>query len=260
MNILDMLLDAVCVVDEDGVFLSASGAVEAIFGYTVDEMIGRSMIELVHPDDVARTQQAAARLMLGKLQYDFENRYIRKDGRVVHLMWSARWYPEQGIRVAVARDVTARYLPLTPPGAEVDASQSAFTETNQPVSVSIPGLAADEIRDNPVVRVPAVLALPRWRLLGAPPQLVAPNGAVLRLSGQDYIVMKAITGARRVVSRREIVEALGHVFIDYDQRRLDTQMRRLRRRVLEVCGLKLPITTLRSVGFRFYEDVVVDTI
>lgn len=235
MNILEMLLDAVCVVNEDGVFLSASGAVEAIFGYSVDEMIGRSMIELVHPDDVACTQQAVARLMAGQLQYDFENRYIRKDGGVVHLMWAARWYPEQGIRVAVARDVTARH-------ESSSAESSSSQDTNAAVTVS------------------AALALPRWHLHDAPPTLVAPNGSVLKLSGQDYLVLGAIARPRRVVSRREIIEALGCDFIDYDQRRLDTQIRRLRRRVLEASGLELPVTTLRSIGFRFYEDVLVDAL
>lgn len=228
-NLLDLLLDAVCVVNEDGVFLSASGAIERIFGYTVQEMIGRPMLELVHPDDRERTIQAVGRLMTGQLQYDFENRYVRKDGSIVHLMWAARWYPEQGIRVAVARDVSER--------KQREAGQGKNVPASEPVALQ------------------QALELPQWQLKASPPQLVSPAGAALRLSAQDYLVLKAIAGPRRVVSRREVVQALGHDFIDYDQRRLDSQMRRLRRKVEQECGLELPVSTLRSVGYRFYEDI-----
>ena len=46
-TILDLLLDAVCVVDAQGYFVFASAACEAIFGYTPQEMIGRRMIDMV---------------------------------------------------------------------------------------------------------------------------------------------------------------------------------------------------------------------
>ncbi|HEU4373914.1 MAG TPA: diguanylate cyclase, partial [Telluria sp.] len=41
-------------------------------------------------------------------QPNFENRYLRKDGQRVHIMWSARWSEADQLRIAVARDVTAR--------------------------------------------------------------------------------------------------------------------------------------------------------
>ncbi len=66
------------------------------------------MIDLVAPDDRARTLQAAAGIMLGNPEFHFENRYVRKDGRVVHIMWSARWSEPDRLRIAVARDITAR--------------------------------------------------------------------------------------------------------------------------------------------------------
>lgn len=43
----------------------------------------------------------------GETHIDFENRYIRKDGQVVNLLWSARWSEADRVRIAVARDVTA---------------------------------------------------------------------------------------------------------------------------------------------------------
>ena len=107
-KVLDLLLDAVCIVDADGRYVHVSAAFERIFGYAADEVIGKQMLQLVHPDDRARTIAAVAEIMSGQEKTQLENRYIRKDGEVVHIMWSARWVPELGVRIAVARDISAR--------------------------------------------------------------------------------------------------------------------------------------------------------
>jgi PAS domain S-box-containing protein len=103
---IDQLLEAICVVDANGHFLYLSSGCERIFGYQSSEMIGRSMIELVHPDDRERTLLAASEIMSGDEKIDFENRYIRKDGQIAHIQWSARWSEDHNVRVAVARDIT----------------------------------------------------------------------------------------------------------------------------------------------------------
>lgn len=105
-RIMDLLLDMVCVVDADGRYVYLNGACRTLLGYEPDELIGRRMIDLVHPDDRGRTLEAARKVMGGKPHIDFENRYLRKDGRVVDVMWSARWSESDGMRLAVARDVT----------------------------------------------------------------------------------------------------------------------------------------------------------
>lgn len=105
---IDLLLDAVCAVDVDGRFVFVSAACERIFGYTPQELIGRQMIDLVAPVDRERTLAAADRIMAGDPQLSFENRYVRKDGELVTIMWTARWSEKDQLRVAVARDVTAR--------------------------------------------------------------------------------------------------------------------------------------------------------
>jgi diguanylate cyclase (GGDEF)-like protein/PAS domain S-box-containing protein len=105
-NVMDLLLDAICVVDAQGCYVFVSAAFERIFGYTPAEVIGRPMIELVHPDDRERTLQAANEIMAGQPKPHFQNRYVRKDGRVIHIMWSARWSEADHVRIAVARDIT----------------------------------------------------------------------------------------------------------------------------------------------------------
>ncbi|MBP7566128.1 MAG: winged helix-turn-helix domain-containing protein, partial [Burkholderiaceae bacterium] len=75
----------------------------------------------------------------------------------------------------------------------------------------------------------------------------------------DHTVLRALAVGGDYVTREAIVKALGEDWLSYDQRRLDTQMRRLRRKVEEACGLRLPITTLRGVGFRFHAPIDVQS-
>jgi diguanylate cyclase (GGDEF)-like protein/PAS domain S-box-containing protein len=105
---IDLLLDAICVVDTEGRYVHVSASFERIFGYAPEEVIGRRMIELVHPEDRDRTLQTASGIMSGNPEYHFENRYVRKDGQVVDIMWSARWSEDHRLRIAVARDITRR--------------------------------------------------------------------------------------------------------------------------------------------------------
>lgn len=107
-NFLDLLLDTVFLVDVHGRIVYVSAACEKIFGYTQYEMIGQSMIDLVAPEDRIRTLEEAGKVMGGHSRIGFENRYIRKDGRQVDIMWSARWSEADQLRIGVARDVTER--------------------------------------------------------------------------------------------------------------------------------------------------------
>lgn len=108
VSFIDLLLDAICVVDRNGRFVYVSAACDRIFGYEQYELIGQPMMELVLPADRERTLQAATEIMAGESKFNFENRYVRKDGRVVHISWSARWSQTYQLRVAVARDITER--------------------------------------------------------------------------------------------------------------------------------------------------------
>lgn len=105
---LDLLVDTLCVVDKNGHFLYVSPSAEQIFGYTQAEMMGKQMLDLIHPDDRQRTLCAVDKIVAGEPQPHFENRYIRKNGETVHIMWSARWSESDQCRVAIARDITRR--------------------------------------------------------------------------------------------------------------------------------------------------------
>ena len=107
-SVMDLLLDAICIVDADGRFVFVSAAAERIFGYPPEEMVGQPMIDFVFAEDRESTLRAAAGVSAGNPLPYFENRYVRKDGSIVHIMWSAHWSNTHQMRVGVARDITER--------------------------------------------------------------------------------------------------------------------------------------------------------
>lgn len=92
-----------------------------------------------------------------------------------------------------------------------------------------------------------------WTLQLGPRRLTPPDAPPVQLSQQDLRVLQRLMAqAGECVSRQQIITALGEDFLTYDQRRLDTQMRRLRRNVEETSGLPLPVKTQRNQGYCFY--------
>lgn len=93
----------------------------------------------------------------------------------------------------------------------------------------------------------------RWLLEPGPRRLQVPGSGPVRLSQQDLLVLRCLMSqAGNNVSRQSVIEALDQDYLSYDQRRLDSQIRRLRRNIEECSGQTLPIKTLRNVGFCFY--------
>jgi PAS domain S-box-containing protein len=99
-------LDMLVVVNADGRFKRVNPAFGETLGYVVDELIATPFIDLVHPDDRARTVEAFAIALGGKPITDFENRYRRKDGAYRVFSWRATSDPITGDGYAVARDIT----------------------------------------------------------------------------------------------------------------------------------------------------------
>ncbi|MDD2058912.1 sensor domain-containing diguanylate cyclase [Pseudomonas sp. GD03860] len=106
-KLIHLMLDTVFVVDGDNQIVFVSDACEALLGYRAAELTGTPITDYIHPDDLAVTRASIIRVMNGQSHVDFRNRYVRKDGGVVHILWAAFWSKEVGARIGVARDVTA---------------------------------------------------------------------------------------------------------------------------------------------------------
>lgn len=165
-DVLDLVPDAVCVVDAEGRYLFVNASFERIFGYRPDEVIGRRMIELVHPDDRDTTLQAAARVQSGQLQRHFRNRYMRKDGRVVDVQWSARVSPDNQMRIAVGHDVTELRRAEDVQSALLAIAEAAHTESELPALLARIHLAIGRLL--PADNVHVAMLEPGCRILAYP--------------------------------------------------------------------------------------------
>ena len=110
-NVYDLSLDLLCILGVDGYLKRVNPAFERTLGYEAAELLARPLLEFVHPDDRQAVEATMARLQTGRGAERFESRFVRSDGVVRWLEWSARPMVERGLIYSAARDVTdARML------------------------------------------------------------------------------------------------------------------------------------------------------
>ena len=106
--IMDNSQDVICTIDDAGRFVTMNEASERLWGYSPAELIGRRYMDLVHPEDRAETERVASDILANGKVVDFVNRYVRKDGSVVNVLWSASWSACEKMLFCVAHDITER--------------------------------------------------------------------------------------------------------------------------------------------------------
>ncbi|RYZ28439.1 MAG: PAS domain-containing sensor histidine kinase [Chitinophagaceae bacterium] len=102
--LLDSSVDVICSIDQDGRFTYVSAAAKRVWGYDPAELVGRKYMGLVAPSDNRQTVAASAAIKAGKEVTSFENAYIRKDGSLVPILWSARWSKAEKLMYCLAKD------------------------------------------------------------------------------------------------------------------------------------------------------------
>jgi len=71
------------VVGKDGRFLQANATLQKMLGYTQEELLRRSILDVTHPDDLDVSRNSLEALVRGEIDtYRLEKRYVRKDGGV----------------------------------------------------------------------------------------------------------------------------------------------------------------------------------
>jgi PAS domain S-box-containing protein len=81
-------------------------AFERTFGYPSQELLARSFLDFVHPDDLSLVRAVLDELKRGHGVTQFEHRIIGRDGSVRWLEWTVA--PDHGLLYAAGRDVTER--------------------------------------------------------------------------------------------------------------------------------------------------------
>ncbi|WP_428970442.1 PAS domain S-box protein [Sphingomonas sp. Xoc002] len=96
--------DLLVVGDTNGVYLRANPAWSTSLGYSEAEVVGRTAVDFIHPDDAAAAQRALAIAQVGELP-PYICRFRHSDGSYRWISWAAA--PDRGEIFAFGRDVTA---------------------------------------------------------------------------------------------------------------------------------------------------------
>jgi len=92
--------------DFQGKIIELNNAVKKMFGYEVEDMIGKSFLEYLHPEDIHKTQEVMQKLSKGEVVHYFENRYRHNDGSYRTLAWSANSEIKNQLIFISAQDIT----------------------------------------------------------------------------------------------------------------------------------------------------------
>ncbi|MGQ7958332.1 PAS domain S-box protein [Pseudomonas sp. SP16.1] len=105
-RIMTFSMDVLCSLDEQGRFTQLSPSSTTVFGYSPQELIGHAYLDYIVPEERERTQAEVRAIIDGSSDQPIRNRLLRKDGRIVHLLWSADWSANDRTLFAVAHDIT----------------------------------------------------------------------------------------------------------------------------------------------------------
>jgi PAS domain S-box-containing protein len=105
-RIMQFTMDVLCSFDREGRFREVSPSCYKLFGYRQEELIGRPFLDLVLEEDREQTSKEAREVMAGGVAHGFRNRNRHRDGRILHILWSADWSETEETLFAVAHDIT----------------------------------------------------------------------------------------------------------------------------------------------------------
>lgn len=107
-SILERAADLVCTIDLEGNFTSINPAVLKMWGYSPEEVLGKSLSNFVLPDDKEASLQALMGAEKSLDTSNFENRIKHKDGSVLDILWSAHWSAADRALFCIAHDISER--------------------------------------------------------------------------------------------------------------------------------------------------------
>ena len=102
--------DLMCIADSGGAFCKVNPAFSEVLGYAEDELLSKPFFQFIHPDDVEQSlAKMQSQLGVGSA-FNFENRYICKDGSQCWLSWRANFNTIDQTFYGTARNITAKKL------------------------------------------------------------------------------------------------------------------------------------------------------
>lgn len=93
-----------------------------------------------------------------------------------------------------------------------------------------------------------------WQLSPAQRLVCTPEGQKIALTDTEFrLLMQLAKSYPNVAQRRALIESLGHEYLQFDERRLEAAMSRLRRKLRSDESLPSPLRSARAQGYVFTE-------
>jgi PAS domain S-box-containing protein len=102
--------DLLCIAGFDGYFKKINSSVSKVLGYTMEELYARPINDFVYHEDRDLTDLARKDLTERIPLYNFENRYVTKNGNVVWLSWTSLPVESDGLIFAIAKNITHKKI------------------------------------------------------------------------------------------------------------------------------------------------------
>jgi diguanylate cyclase (GGDEF)-like protein/PAS domain S-box-containing protein len=230
----------------DGYLRGVNDAFERLLGIGPGELDGRSVLELVHPEDLSQIVAGLAALQGGASEALLECRFKQSDGRTVHLQWVARPLPGTDLWWAAGRDtiefqrLLAERLelrarldvaigPATAAMWALDVVSAQFTW--EPQAAELLGVASDRVPTGPLELVAMVHPEDSAVLAAALRQLIEVGVTAVSLR-----VAQGEAGTRHLSLRGKVldrdhrgrpVRAVGLVLDVTDEKAMEEQMLRM---------------------------------
>lgn len=199
----------------DGVIIATNPAWTSVLGWREHELVGASLFDFIHPDDLTHTASGAQELANGISHHRFDNRYRHRDGGYRWISWSTRSH--DNLINAVGRDITRDMERM----AEIESMQNVLRQSQKMEAVGqlTGGLAHDF--NNLLAGISGALQLMQMRLqqgrfndferyittaLGAAKRAAALTHRLLAFSRQQTLTPKATNVNRLVADMQELIQ------------------------------------------------------
>lgn len=97
-----------------------------------------------------------------------------------------------------------------------------------------------------------------WRLSLSRRCVVPPQGAEVQLSTSETSILKVLANEKAPVARRDIIAAMGRNYLEFDERRLEVAISRLRRKLMPDNPAACPLRADRGIGYSFAAPLLVE--
>ncbi|HKA19022.1 MAG TPA: PAS domain S-box protein [Blastocatellia bacterium] len=114
-SFFDLPLAGMAITSSETIFIEVNQTLCDMFGYSHDELTGKSWTEVTHPDDIAENVRLLDQTLLGETEgYSMEKRFIHRDGHIIYTDISAQCLRHSDRTVAylvlIVQDITERKL------------------------------------------------------------------------------------------------------------------------------------------------------